>query len=92
MTTPGKERGPNGDAMEPIKFAEANSILDPSTGNEKSVLPLPVYRGYGQTISCWELNDLDVENIVKTRKIWLHVWSTAHPPVLLNSEYPFKRT
>lgn len=39
--------------------------------------------------SCWEFNDDEIEQIIRTRHIWLNVMGRAHPPVAITVDPPF---
>lgn len=41
-------------------------------------------------ISCWELSDEELENVIKTRKIWLRILAVRTPPVSLDAFNPFE--
>lgn len=40
------------------------------------------------TISCWELTDEEVEELKRTKRIWLTIHGN-HPPVDVCGRYPF---
>ena len=78
--------------MKPIKFDGANVVFG---ANQPEYTPLPaqVLPGdYGQTITCWELTQEEMEQVKKTGKIWLSVLTFGQPlqPVLLTDEKPGK--
>lgn len=76
--------------MKPIMFPQSNKTLGPPkhmTDDECS--SLPVFTDYKLCISCWELSDEDIADLVKTRKIWLWVFSGGNqPPVALDTKPP----
>ena len=43
----------------------------------------------GQNISCWEFSADEIVEILKTGKVYLHVWG-RHPAVYMSPNYPFK--
>lgn len=73
--------------MIPIKFEEANTQL---LGNSKDVSDLPVHYANGVFISCWQLSDQDLEQINLSRKVYLSVFGSGHPPVGLLAKNPFE--
>ena len=78
--------------MKPIKFDGVNVVFG---ANQPEYTPLPaqVLPGdYGQTITCWELNPEELEQVKKNGKIWLSVLTFGQPlqPVLLTDEKPGK--
>ncbi|MFA7505287.1 MAG: hypothetical protein WCZ28_11355 [Burkholderiaceae bacterium] len=68
----------------PVEFAEANTLLLAPAGHEDSVAPLPVHRGDGCVVSCWQLSAEDLRRIAETGEIWLSVWGHTAPPVLVS--------
>lgn len=66
--------------MKAVVFPEANDMLIGST--EPPVADLAIHRieGYA-VISCWELDDDDLAMIAKTRRLFLIVNASTHPPV-----------
>jgi hypothetical protein len=78
--------------MKPVEFPEQNMILRPAKGTEDYVQPLPCYNNGAQTISCWELTDEEVEEVVKTRRIYMGVFGgVSSPPVLPYAFSPFSK-
>ncbi len=67
--------------MEPIRFRESNQVLMPPAGAGENVLPLHVMHDGNSVMSCWELNDEDIEYILEHKKIWLRVMGNTHPPL-----------
>jgi len=76
--------------MRPVDFEESNLTLGAPPGAESFVDPLRVRRTrHGELISCWELDDEDLERLRKTRKLYLIVLCrTGPPPVALTTEKP----
>jgi len=77
--------------MKPIKFGESNATY---AENQPEYLPLPVHKSpepEGEVISCWELSDDEIKELLKTKKVWLRMWTFNQPlqPVCLQVEYPF---
>ncbi len=76
--------------MIPIDFTESMYKLQAPKGQEKKVMPLPVYTDKVKCISCWELTDEEFEIIKRTRKVYLGVFSgKTQPPVFLSVKIPF---
>jgi len=69
----------------PVQFGEANFVLGPPGGYEDAVVPLPVLRKIGgQLISCWSLTPEEIDEIVRTKRVWLSVWGgLTQPPVFV---------
>lgn len=72
----------------PVNFTESDSVLGPPEGMADSVVPLPVHRSRAGFMSCWELTDREIEEIIETRRVWLHVMG-QHPPVYVSGHDPF---
>lgn len=70
--------------LNPVHFDQANKVMTaPGCGD------LPVFNGDGQFISCWELTDEQIQDVIDNRRIWLSVRACGQPPVWLSTEYPF---
>ena len=72
---------------EPVEFEGQNFVWKKSGAD---VDDLPVFRDAvcHENISCWQLNPTEIAEVVRTGKVWLHVWGN-HPPVFVGGEYPF---
>lgn len=80
--------------MTPIKFPEQTHVL---AENQPEYEPLPVHIDQNDTAvpmtACFVLTDEEVEEIVKTRKLW-HTQLTfgnAFQPVTLSTQSPFTK-
>lgn len=76
--------------MIPIKFPESNATLASDQGEYE---PLPVYVFPGldrRMVFCCRLSDVEVDEIVRTRTIWLQQLTFCSPfqPILLSTEKP----
>jgi hypothetical protein len=85
--------------MNPIKFDEVNTVIGE---NQPEYEPLPAFvRPFtvedecekveienGEVVSCWELSDEEIADIVKNRKVWLSTLTFGGPfqPVLLTTK------
>ena len=72
---------------EPIEFNEQNTIW--RGPGDVDDLPAHLNPETGQTISCWYLNEMELEAIARTAKVWLYVWG-QHPPVFVGGQSPFE--
>lgn len=75
-----------------IAFPESNSALGPTEGGVGYILPVhagSASEGLPQIISCWKLTPEEVQEVVKTGKVWLRVLG-GHPPVLVQGDSPFE--
>ena len=73
--------------MKPKKFKEQNKVLiKPDSMTNQECGSLPIYTNGEQCISCWELSDDDIMDIVKYKKIWVGVYSGENqPPIWLDT-------
>mgnify|MGYP001095557830 CR=1 FL=1 len=73
--------------MKPVKFKHHNQLLGPPPGmNENECMTLPVFTDGKQCLSCWELSDEEIKEIIETKRIWLAVMSgNSQPPVWLST-------
>jgi len=69
--------------MKPIKFKESNVTLSkPDDMTDKECGPLPVFRKINEITSCWKMSLKERISAVLFGKIWIHVYSRTHPPIL----------
>lgn len=78
---------------EPVPFQGANHNLLPPSG-DNDCMELPVYKGKsprGETfyISCWKLTKPELEELLKTGKVYVFVYGGGHPPIAISAEDPF---
>jgi len=82
--------------MIPASFDESNCVLDkPPDMDRGKCEALSVWRGMSNdqipmVVSCWKLTRDEVEELVKTGRIWLTVIGTTMPPVYLGVPSPFE--
>lgn len=74
--------------MIPVDFPEANLRLVGPPG-VPNILPLPVCATGQHVVSCWEMTDEEIADLVKTRRLYLVVCGQPQPPVSLHSRPPF---
>ncbi len=77
--------------MIPIDFEQSNKILGrPPTMTVEECSSLHIYNHGGVCISCWELSEEELQEVIKTKKIYISVWSgTRQPPIALMAKSPF---
>lgn len=69
-----------------VPFDEANLVLGPPEGlTEKDVYRLAVLRLEGKVISCWEFTDAEVEEIVRTKRVWRQDWGRTISPTYMTA-------
>ena len=72
---------------EPIEFPGQNTVwyglgdVDP--------LPVNLDPRTDQNVSCWRLNEMELEEIARTAHVWLYVWG-QHPAVFVGGHKPFE--
>ncbi len=80
--------------MKPTTFPQQNGTLGggPAAryGTDDDVADLPVHRGAGQVISCWQLSWRDLFTVLRHRRIWFIALGNNHAPVCLQVEKPFE--
>ena len=67
---------------EPVGFTGSNVTLAPAPGDEERVRTMPARYdpATGCLVSCWELSDLELLEIVNTKRVWLSVNVGRSPP------------
>jgi hypothetical protein len=77
--------------MLPTDFKYRNLVLGkPENMTDEECMELPVYKDKIQYISCWKLNKEEMDLIAQTGTVYLRIFSSIHPPVMLDIESPFK--
>lgn len=72
--------------MTPIEFAHQNTVF---AKDQPEYNPLPSHRNEaGDVTTCWELTDQEIENIKKTKQIFLSVKTFGQPlqPLFMTTE------
>lgn len=76
----------------PVDFAESNFNLLPAQGDEGRVGELRAYRDLRpeqpQLVSCWELSDEEIIQIINTKRVWVYVLGMRHPPIYVGGTQP----
>jgi hypothetical protein len=82
--------------MIPCSFDESNCVLDnPGDMDHEECEALSVWKGRYDNgtpvvVSCWKLTKDEVETLMTTGRVWLHLIGHTMPPALLQVEHPFK--
>lgn len=74
--------------MKAIKTEQTNSILK-GNGVDVDDLPVTVVQFPDEMIgveSCWELDESEIEEVIKTKRIFFLCLSRTHPPILLSTK------
>lgn len=71
-----------------IKWDGANKSYGPPPGvSEDQCATLHVFRNKSCIVSAWELNDAELAEVIRTRRVFLSIWSAGQlPPTLVGSE------
>lgn len=78
--------------MKPVEFPEQTIVLTrPESMTEEECSSLPVFRDGVHCISCWQLSDDEIVELIKNDgKIFLGIFSgMTQPPVFLTVQSPF---
>ena len=60
--------------MKPVEFKGQNKVyLKPENMTDEECSSLPVNQTGDTIVSCWELDENDIKDILKNKKIWLGV-------------------
>lgn len=74
--------------MKPVPFKQHNKTLVGPKGS--GILDLPVHSNGESVISCWEFTEAEIAELIKTKHVYLSVYSgETSPPVWLSVEPPF---
>jgi hypothetical protein len=76
--------------MIPVQFPEANGVL--AMGQDEYE-PLPFYKtADGRTICCFRLSPAELEEIARTRTLWIMQLTFNQPfqPIGLSTQRPFE--
>ena len=75
--------------MQAVDFPESNHELKPPVGYEDEVYALPVHvgsdAGHQVYTSCWRVSPADVERMKQTGVVYLSIWGSSHPPVVIET-------
>jgi len=72
---------------EAIQFSGANMLLRAPAAMRESVNDLWAFTNGKCSVSCWQLSPDEIEEVARTGKIFLSVFSgSSQPPVVLGSE------
>lgn len=71
-----------------VKFDGSNKAFGPPPGvSEEQCKTLDVFVNGACIVSCWEMTDAEIAEIVKTKRVFLSVWSgNTLFPVFVGSE------
>lgn len=73
----------------PIDFPESNrNWKKPSSMTDEECGPLPAFVDDTHSVSCWQLSQMELEEVQRTGVVWLGVCG-SQPPVWVTGERPF---
>lgn len=81
--------------MVPCAFDHENTVFNPPKGMENDCESISAFVGKDITdqnvvITCWKLCKDEVEELIKTGRLWLIVSGQGMPPVALTGVSPWK--
>lgn len=77
--------------MKPIKFKGQNrTYLKPPQMTEEECGSLHVNQTGNEIVSCWELDENDIKDIVENKRIWVGVIARKQPPIYLLAQEPLQ--
>jgi len=72
---------------EAVAFAGANMLLKAPAGQEETVSDLHTFTNGNCSVSCWQLSAEEREEVARTGRLFLSVFSgRSQPPVYLGGE------
>lgn len=70
----------------PVEFEGQNLLLRAPAGSE-NIGALPIFRNGKCCVSCWELSDGEIAEIVRSKRVYLSVFfGDTQPPVFVGCE------
>lgn len=80
------------EVVKPVEFKDQNDLLK-SPEDMVDCDDLPIcrcfdYTGRDLTVSCWELTEEDIKELIRTRKLFLWAWGRTHPPISVSAMAP----
>lgn len=71
----------------PVDFNGTNKTFGPPVGEpEDRVATIRVFDNGHQIVECWLLSDVELEEIIRTRKVWISLWCRGVPPLFIGSK------
>ena len=74
--------------MKPTEFSEAN-VMWTGQGNVGDLASWRSEEDGEISISCWKVGWWERIRLLRTGRVWLHVWTLDHPPVYMSADYPW---
>lgn len=76
--------------MKPINFEGSNiKYTKPESWDDEDCGDLPAYKANDKKLgpfimSCWELSDEELQDIIKSKRVWLNIHSSVMIPVSIS--------
>jgi hypothetical protein len=70
-------------------FPQSNTVLKPAAGTEDRVGELPAFKDDYQFVSSWVLSPAEIEEVLRTGRVWVFVLGVKHPPIHVSGTDPF---
>lgn len=68
-----------------VDFKGTNCVFAAPKGRD-DVCDLRLFRNRGSLVMCWELNEAELQEVVKTHQVFLHILGHSLPPHFIGSE------
>jgi hypothetical protein len=78
----------------PSSFDESNFIYDTPKGVDPGdIVPLScfVQNSPALTISCWKFTKEELDEIIKTGRVWVYIYGHPIPPLVVSGHLPFEQ-
>jgi hypothetical protein len=76
--------------MKPVTFEGQNTVLGKGQPEYLELPALKCFDDAGTVWSCWELDDFDLEDLIRTRKLWVGqlTFNRAFAPQMVTASVP----
>lgn len=76
--------------MFPTSFNESNHSLSPPLGmTEDQCESLATFQNGELVVSCWKPTEEELQEIIRTKRVWLIIWGRTMPPAYVGGISPF---
>lgn len=82
--------------MQATNFKESNQVIGPPKGvSEDDVQSINAWAGpmppenWPVMITCWKPSKEELQEVIDTGRVWLHVYGHVMPPVSVSGHHPF---
>lgn len=79
--------------MVPSSFPESNDVAYKNIESEEDIQALSVLRAFSKngdlvTISCWKVTEQELEEINRTKRVWVIILGKKVPPITIEGQRP----